>query len=188
MTSRADIAAGRGHTRSHTQAVETEVPRSPTQRRPRLSWWIPCLSLCTVFWFAIAAMFAGLFGWAYMSVECDFKDMTLVPYDATVHDCTHYATVLHESVWKTNTAHDGRTTVQACDVKVQADIRDENREINLCSTQSERRFLNTYTYDGVTWVNGIILNSNGYVNGVRVYPPPSPPALPPPPPGDYYGD
>ena len=58
MSSRADIAAGRGHTRSHSQAVEIEAPRSPTRR-------IPCPSVCTVFWFAIAAMFAGLFGWAY---------------------------------------------------------------------------------------------------------------------------
>ena len=61
-----------------------------------------------------------------LSVECDFKDMTLVPYNATVHDCTHYATVLHESVWKTNIAHDGRTTVHPCDLKVQADIEIRN--------------------------------------------------------------
>ena len=70
-----------------------------------------------------------------MSIECDFKDMTLVPYNATVHDCTHYATVLSETVWKTNIAYDGLTRINPCDAKVQADIRDENREVNLCSTQ-----------------------------------------------------
>ena len=58
MTSRADSAAGRGHKKARTQAVDIEAPRSPTRRWPR------CPSVCTVFWFA---MFAGLFGWAYLS-------------------------------------------------------------------------------------------------------------------------
>ena len=73
-----------------------------------------------------------------LSVECDFKDTRFVPYDATVHDCTHYATVLHESMFKTNIAHDGRTVVHPCDVKARADIRDEDRKIDLCSPQSRR--------------------------------------------------
>ena len=59
MSSRADVRAGR--------SIKRTVAKSPPTVSKK-SFLRP--SLCTVFWFAIAAMFAGLFGWAYTETSC----------------------------------------------------------------------------------------------------------------------
>ena len=58
MSSRADIRAGRSVKRTVTMA-----PKKPASKK--ISRFSLLFSVCTLFWFAIAAMFAGLFGWAY---------------------------------------------------------------------------------------------------------------------------
>ena len=54
MSSRADVRAGRSVKRTVAKPPQTPAPKKTV--RP---------SVCALFWLAIAAMFAGLFGWAY---------------------------------------------------------------------------------------------------------------------------
>ena len=58
MSSRADIRAGRSVKRTVTMA-----PEKPASKK--ILRFSLLFSVCTLFWLAIAAMFAGLFGWAY---------------------------------------------------------------------------------------------------------------------------
>ena len=61
MTSRADIASGRFKS---PEPKSTPVVIHADEEQLTLS--LPsCTSLCCLFWFVAACVFAGVFGWAY---------------------------------------------------------------------------------------------------------------------------
>lgn len=71
MASRADVRTGR----YRRDAKPVSTPTLPLKKGHVCSSTCMC-SLCTVFWFAIAATFAGLFGWSYTEWKADSWDLS----------------------------------------------------------------------------------------------------------------